>query len=844
MKATKKPKNNIRGIISCKHLIHQFILICLKIELTLQEMHLIKYFDFKTKEYSHSINSVGKYYVITSQKYLYYSRRTGNFEMQKYEVPPSIKEFYAAAHIPEISALILAGNSTTMIIISFKKSSVLKILKTIQLDSHEGIHFKKIESIARIPNKQYYMASADNTSIAKIDYVSGACSYIKQHIDYVHSIAISPINYYLTSSTKGLLCLSDWTNGQFYYLFSTKNHIEVNKAIKINITVFIDFMPKRQYFVLSSTSDNSIFFFDGVYQRFFNRLSIESNVSCIVHIRDTSYFALSPSRGTNTLYYISIEQHKDFYQDQVSTKFFSLSGTEILSLDYEKRFVVWNLDARLCHWTCVKCTRPRSHLHCLKCAEGYHKKQGKCIKKCKKSLKMFNNKCLESCPVGFFEEYSGACSKCHSTCKECKGSSNAECIACEPGLHLRDQGACTREDCKKFNSILDESKTRCNKCFENCRTCRDTGEFNCTSCKPNHDFDYFDNTCKKKCVLHEYYNYSIGLCMRCPPNCIVCESSTSCTLCKVGTKLIKNKCRKGCLPGWFEVPYNGKCELCDDENCLRCPYSGRCKKCKDPYLLDEATSQCITHCKKRGFYHENKTSRCKKCTSGCKRCRSEVCDYCRFGYDKIKGVCFRRKNQLLYSILIALCCLSVCILVSFYALNKRMKAKIAKKREEKKKAMRKKEQELLAKTLMKLARRGESLERDEVGTLKTQEDGIEVDIIVPLKKLALKLKMGKDLNQKKIAGMKMTNKNGRLNFGASRARRGAFSAAFPQVSNQKVFKSQAERREEEEKKKQKEVAGEDLDQSGSSRSLGQSQDGDQNALGKNKGPRKSILKKK
>jgi hypothetical protein len=203
-----------------------------------------------------------------------------------------------------------------------------------------------------------------------------------------------------------------------------------------------------------------------------------------------------------------------------------------------------------------------------------------------------------------------------------------------------------------FNSIPDAANgSTCKKCFDNCRSCLDLGPFNCTSCKENHVFDYYDRTCSKKCYLHQYYNYSIGLCMRCPPNCVMCQNSTSCDLCSVDKKLIKGKCRSKCEENFYEVPFEGKgiCKKCLDSNCRSCPYNGVCKSCNFEYVLDEENHTCIKACNKTGFWLEkvnDSSRRCRPCVKNCKSCSSKTCDECFYGYVKIKNRCRPKKSNL------------------------------------------------------------------------------------------------------------------------------------------------------------------------------------------------------
>jgi hypothetical protein len=148
--------------------------------------------------------------------------------------------------------LAMAGNSSKIIFANFSKkrgyldadiSNPMQIVKIIDLDYHQDLHYVQISDISLIPLSNYFLASADNTTIAKVDYSQIKSinnedlfkktekdyildiKYLPHHIDYIFKIAASAHNLYLSSSTTGLLCLSDHTTGNFFYLFSTKNHV-------------------------------------------------------------------------------------------------------------------------------------------------------------------------------------------------------------------------------------------------------------------------------------------------------------------------------------------------------------------------------------------------------------------------------------------------------------------------------------------------------------------------------------------------------------------------------------------------------------------------------------------
>lgn len=157
-----------------------------------------------------------------------------------------------------------------------------------------------------------------------------------------------------------------------------------------------------------------------------------------------------------------------------------------------------------------------------------------------------------------------------------------------------------------------------------------------------HNFDYLLKTCFLKCFLREYYDVQLGLCMRCPPNCIICKDSKSCQTCDIGKKLIDGWCYGSCPDRMYEVKFDGRCAACLDKNCLRCPYDGRCRKCKKGFVLDAKDSVCVRSCKGSSKFFDKVKRVCYQCQSNCLRCDESGCRECKNGYDLKKS---KNKSQ-------------------------------------------------------------------------------------------------------------------------------------------------------------------------------------------------------
>jgi proprotein convertase subtilisin/kexin type 5 len=111
-------------------------------------------------------------------------------------------------------------------------------------------------------------------------------------------------------------------------------------------------------------------------------------------------------------------------------------------------------------------------------------------------------------------------------------------------------------------------------------------------------------------------------CDSCPQNCTNCQGNSSlviCTVCNNGYVIDGTRCYLTCVTaGTFAV--NGICQGCSSA-CLTCSITHtNCTSCfpnsTTPYLQN---NNCISVCPS-GFYADNSTYSCVKCTSPCEFC--------------------------------------------------------------------------------------------------------------------------------------------------------------------------------------------------------------------------------
>lgn len=145
--------------------------------------------------------------------------------------------------------------------------------------------------------------------------------------------------------------------------------------------------------------------------------------------------------------------------------------------------------------------------------------------------------------------------------------------------------------------------------------------------------------------LITYPNIVNRTCDSCPQNCTNCVGNSTlvtCTVCNSGYVLDSTACYLTCVTaGTFAV--NGICQGCYS-TCKTCStiYTN-CTSCYSnttvPYLYN---FNCISICP-NGFYADNSSLSCVKCTSPCEYCSNSSvysCQTCISGYYLLNNTCF------------------------------------------------------------------------------------------------------------------------------------------------------------------------------------------------------------
>lgn len=220
--------------------------------------------------------------------------------------------------------------------------------------------------------------------------------------------------------------------------------------------------------------------------------------------------------------------------------------------------------------TCVACNTPCNTcmVHPSKCTS--------CLPGCGN---IFNNECVNNCPVGTFAN-NGTCTYCSYSCASCLGTSTT-CTACplnkilyngqcyDQCPYIMIAGVCT------FNCGVGYYKVYPNQCFACspiCTTCNNTAT-NCTSCVSGFAFN---GTCIQACPNNTLAIK--GYCWPCDPSCFGCTGVVStCTACAAGYVKCGTQCLTSCYPNQYVDSLN-TCQSCNP-SCNGCTNASFCTAC-------------------------------------------------------------------------------------------------------------------------------------------------------------------------------------------------------------------------------------------------------------------------
>uniref|UniRef100_A0A8C9EKS7 Calx-beta domain-containing protein n=1 Tax=Pavo cristatus TaxID=9049 RepID=A0A8C9EKS7_PAVCR len=273
---------------------------------------------------------------------------------------------------------------------------------------------------------------------------------------------------------------------------------------------------------------------------------------------------------------------------------------------------------------CVDC-----HPLCRQCVANLWDTGSLCLKCQNARHLLLGDHCVPDCPAGYYTE-SGACKRCHPSCKTCRGRGPLSCSSCNTSLVLSHTSMCVPVCSPGY--YKDESQT-CKPCNSQCLNCESaTG---CTSCRDPAKVLLFGECQYESCAQQYYLDLSTKTCKECDWSCNACKGPlrTDCLQCMEGSVLHEGACVEQCPAAFYKE--SDTCQRCD-QHCLQCHQPNECSLCEAPFFLLD--TQCIYKCGK-GYYADHAQRKCIACPHGCLECDSDnlchLCDSSTFLKNKI-----------------------------------------------------------------------------------------------------------------------------------------------------------------------------------------------------------------
>lgn len=266
---------------------------------------------------------------------------------------------------------------------------------------------------------------------------------------------------------------------------------------------------------------------------------------------------------------------------------------------------------------CVECSYAQSTLTCTKCSDG--------------SVPQ-NNHCNAVTPPGPPE---GGCSIL--ACKTCNTTDTTRCAVCHMRTYLALDNKTCVSNCSTQNSgdnhYYGNSATgACEKCHSSCRTCVGPGENQCTDCAPEQYVPGSVGNCIA-CSSTQSGSTFTGI-----PNCIRCYKGGYTT-----TELKCSACTTGMVPNFNQARCISSTS-CSTKNCELCQTDpSTCDRCQENFFLAPDGS-CVSDCATLGPYIGNtQTRKCIHCGEGCMSCNSDLyCISCQSTYAIVNNrYCFK-----------------------------------------------------------------------------------------------------------------------------------------------------------------------------------------------------------
>lgn len=229
----------------------------------------------------------------------------------------------------------------------------------------------------------------------------------------------------------------------------------------------------------------------------------------------------------------------------------------------------------LCYDRCKTCSEKGL---CLTCKDNFYYNKGICETNCSKGTVEINKIC-EECNINYCE-----------ACASSSSSKGFDCTDCDDSHYLY-QGKCIDKCPDGYYSSTDNI---CMKCINNCETCESSSI--CISCQNNYFF--YNKTCTNLCPDGYYSDISSKTCLKCDVSCQSCygQSNDKCMKCTNGYFKKNSSCIKidenACDFGQYLDVKALECRLCNlNPNCIECKSIEQCFTCKNNYIA--SNGKCI-----------------------------------------------------------------------------------------------------------------------------------------------------------------------------------------------------------------------------------------------------------
>ncbi|XP_043658322.1 furin-like protease 2 isoform X2 [Drosophila teissieri] len=254
---------------------------------------------------------------------------------------------------------------------------------------------------------------------------------------------------------------------------------------------------------------------------------------------------------------------------------------------------------------------------------------------CDHHLVMHEHKCYSACPLDTYETEDNKCAFCHSTCATCNGPTDQDCITCRSSRYAW-QNKCLISCPDGF--YADKKRLECMPCQEGCKTCTSNGV--CSECLQNWTLNKRDKCIvsgSEGCSESEFFSLSEGQCRPCHASCGSCNgpAGTNCMSCPPNRLLEQSRCVSGCREGFF-MEAGSLCSPCL-HTCSQCVSRTNCSNCSKG--LELQNGECRTTCAD-GYYSDRGI--CAKCYLSCHTCsgpRRNQCVQCPAGWQLAAGEC-------------------------------------------------------------------------------------------------------------------------------------------------------------------------------------------------------------